>query len=88
MSSPIDFLKSFFSPETTEKVSAPVGAWIPPAATETAPTVIFEKGRPVMDAAIAHSHNEGLFSGMLSWGPMVGCAMIAMAFVWTRFLKG
>lgn len=88
MPSPIEFLKSFFSPETVEKVSAPVGAWIPPAATATTPNIAFEKGRPVMDAALAHTHNESMFTGMLSWGPLVGLAMIAMAFVWTRFLKG
>lgn len=88
MSSPIEFLKSFFSPETTERISAPVGAWIPPAVTETAPNIAFEKGRPVMDAALAHAHNESMFSGMLSWGPITGLAMIAAAFLWTRFLKG
>ena len=45
------------------------------------------KGRPVMDAAYAHAHNEQLFSGMLSWGPIMALALIGLAVVWTKFLR-
>lgn len=86
MTSPVEFFKSLFRPEVVDTVKAPVGAWIAPV-KETGPNIAFDKGRPVMDAAYAHAHNEQLFSGMLSWGPVMALALVGLAVVWTKFLR-
>lgn len=91
MPSPLELIKSFFAPDTVESVKAPIGAWIPPQTAEAAASnpnlSVGAGGRPVMDAAYAHAHNESLFSGMLSWGPVMGIALLVMAFLWNRFLR-
>lgn len=90
MPSPLEFIKSFFAPDTVETVKAPIGAWIPnQSATATAnPNLsVGAGGRPVMDAAYAHAHNDSLFSGMLTWGPVMGLVLVFMAFLWNRFLR-
>lgn len=68
-------------PPDTVHHSAPEGAWIPPTVSpEPFAGLSNDGGRPVMDAAAAHAHNETLFHGAYTWG--LGCALLICIFAW------
>jgi len=76
--------RMLFSPPP-ETLHAPEGAWIPPAIpVDKFAGLSSDGGRPVMDAAMAHAHNESLFTALLHWGPLMALVMLAFAWIWTR----
>lgn len=82
----------FVDPPPVVRVIYPEGAYVPPSIAES-PTVeaaVMEGSRiarPVMDAALAQTHNESMFQGALSWGPIMGFALLVFAWLWTRWQR-
>lgn len=73
------------------RIVYPEGAYVPQASDTAA---IFGKlteagggAHPVMDAAQAQAHNAGMFHGALSWGPVMGLALVVFAWLWTRWQR-
>ena len=82
----------FVEPPPVARVIYPEGAYIPPQTVEvqTMGAVVLDgakMARPVMDAGLAQAHNESMFQGALSWGPMMGIALLLFGYLWTRWQK-
>lgn len=82
----------FVDPPPVVRVIYPEGAYIPPTVVEThtVGAAVMEGStiaRPVMDAGLAQTHNESMFHGALSWGPIMGLALVVFAFLWTRWQR-